>query len=80
MAEAARARGLETAPGVQLEYRLIAPLFDHQGFIVRATREDAAVRDLSGRQTARATITTTDVTEGGVRDGRHRDARAPQLH
>jgi 3-methylfumaryl-CoA hydratase len=83
MAEAARAHGV-TGPGATCEYRLVAPLFEHQGLIVGTTREDgavhAAVRDLSGRQTARATITTTATNEGGVRDVRHRDARAPQLH
>nr|AFY23015.1 hypothetical protein [uncultured bacterium] len=46
MVEAARARG-ET--GVRhFEYRLVAPLFDHQGMVVRAD----SVRDIHGRQTA----------------------------
>jgi 3-methylfumaryl-CoA hydratase len=59
MAEAARARGLKT---LTCDYRIVAPLCDHQGLIVRATPEQgqvrAAVRDITGRQTARATITT----------------------
>ena len=50
MAEAARARGRRPTMS---EYRLVAPLFDHQGLV--ATGE--TVRDLSGRQTARATLT-----------------------
>jgi 3-methylfumaryl-CoA hydratase len=45
MAEAARAREI---PGDLFEYRLVSPLFDHQGMIVTPT----AVRDLHGRQTA----------------------------
>ena len=50
MAEAARARGRRPTMS---EYRLVAPLFDHQGLVAT----DATVRDLSGRQTARATLT-----------------------
>ena len=56
MAEAARAKGV----GAACEYRLVAPLFEHQGLVVRATLADdvveAGVRDLGGRTTARATI------------------------
>ena len=33
MAEAARARGVTTRPGVAFEYRLLAPLFDDQGLV-----------------------------------------------
>jgi 3-methylfumaryl-CoA hydratase len=62
MTEAARARG-RTGPGTVCEYRLVSPLFDHQGLVVRATETtngmEATVRDLSGRQTAHATITTS---------------------
>ncbi len=50
MAEAARARG---ATPTMSEYRLVAPLFEHQGLVAT----DAMVRDLSGRQTAQATLT-----------------------
>ncbi len=50
MAEAARALG--TTPTLS-EYRLVAPLFEHQGLVAT----DAMVRDLSGRQTARGTLT-----------------------
>jgi 3-methylfumaryl-CoA hydratase len=54
MAQAARATGWNG--GQYFEYRLTAPLFDHQGMVVRAVRDaDAtvtAVRDLYGRQTA----------------------------
>jgi 3-methylfumaryl-CoA hydratase len=54
MAEAARAAGCH---GDQyFEYRLIAPLFDYQGMVVKASREDDAtattVRDNYGRKTA----------------------------
>jgi 3-methylfumaryl-CoA hydratase len=60
MAEAARARCGIPARGVTYEYRLVAPLFDHQGLVVRALTEDGtvhtSVRDKSGRQTAHGTI------------------------
>ena len=59
MAEAARARGV-TGAGTTCAYRLVAPLFDFQGLVVRVTRGDgeirAVVRDLSGLKTAEATI------------------------
>jgi 3-methylfumaryl-CoA hydratase len=84
MTEAARAAGAPIGAGTSCDYRLVAPLFEHQGLIVRATREDgeahAAVRDITGHQTAHATITTIATSQGGVRDVRHRDARAPQLY
>ena len=47
MAEAARARGVTATA---FAYRLVAPLFEHQGLV--ADRRQLA-RDLSGRQTAR---------------------------
>lgn len=53
MAEAARARGV----GTVCEYRLVAPLFEDQGLVVRFDGREAGVRDLGGRTTARATIT-----------------------
>jgi 3-methylfumaryl-CoA hydratase len=67
MAEAARAAeaadpAAPAAPGRErsFEYRLVAPLFDHQGMVVSAVpgggATDAAVRDLYGRQTARGTL------------------------
>lgn len=52
MAEAARARGL----GTVCEYRLVAPLFEHQGLVVGTDGAGYRVRDLAGRTTARATI------------------------
>jgi 3-methylfumaryl-CoA hydratase len=58
MAEAARAAagGAEVGRDHNFTYRLKSPLFDHQGMIVRAIREDSAittgVRDSFGRQTA----------------------------
>jgi 3-methylfumaryl-CoA hydratase len=59
MAEAARAAGCDG--DLALEYRLIAPLFDFQGLVVRASRApDAtttAVRDIYGRRTATGTLT-----------------------
>ena len=45
MAESARGRGSGTGT---FEYRLVSPLFDHQGLVVSATR----VRDRRGRVTA----------------------------
>lgn len=66
MAEAARAAGYpagqSTAGGLTFQYRLESPLFDHQGMIVEAVREErdtitTAVRDVYGRQTARGTLT-----------------------
>ncbi|MEU0507845.1 MaoC family dehydratase N-terminal domain-containing protein, partial [Amycolatopsis sp. NPDC006125] len=54
MAEAARARGV--GGEVEFTYRLVAPLFDHQGLITSATKESdgvtTSVRDMHGRQTA----------------------------
>ena len=67
MAEAARAAGGADAAGPAghageryFEYRLVSPLFDHQGMIVSTAAGDgattAAVRDRYGRQTARGTL------------------------
>jgi 3-methylfumaryl-CoA hydratase len=59
MAEAARTQG--QSGRLSFEYRLIAPLFDHQGMIVRATTaQETTVRDLHGRQTATGTIRGLD--------------------
>lgn len=56
MAEAARRGGIDASVGYHLEYRLLAPLFDHQGFVVRcapaSNGADLSVRDRWGRQTA----------------------------
>ena len=61
IAEAARARGLVPADGVTFDYRIVAPLFDHQGLVAGVTADGdgvrGAVRDIAGRQTACATIT-----------------------
>jgi 3-methylfumaryl-CoA hydratase len=58
MAEAARAAGCEG--DLALEYRLISPLFDHQGLVVRASQTEdgmaTAVRDRYGRPTATGTV------------------------
>jgi 3-methylfumaryl-CoA hydratase len=58
MAEAARALGW--AGPTAFEYRLLAPLFDHQGLVVRAVPDAGSVtttvRDIHGRQTATATL------------------------
>ncbi|HEY3478328.1 MAG TPA: MaoC family dehydratase N-terminal domain-containing protein [Streptomyces sp.] len=57
MAEAARARGVEGR--LEFEYRLVSPLFDHQGLIARAepgAETVTSVRDRSGRQTATGTL------------------------
>jgi 3-methylfumaryl-CoA hydratase len=60
MAEAARIRCGVAGTGRTFEYRLVAPLFDHQGLIVRAVPEDGgiqtSVRDTSGRRTAHGVI------------------------
>jgi 3-methylfumaryl-CoA hydratase len=62
MAEAARARGC--AGDLVFDYRLVSPLFDHQGLVVRATAEAAetttAVRDRHGRETAVGTLRTRE--------------------
>jgi 3-methylfumaryl-CoA hydratase len=63
MAEAARAAGHTGAAA--FAYRLTAPLFDHQGMIVRCrpTEHDTvstAVRDIHGRQTAHGTLRRID--------------------
>ena len=60
MAEAARARGADGGERY-FEYRLISPLFDHQGLIASAVPGEGltatAVRDRYGRQTATGTLT-----------------------
>jgi 3-methylfumaryl-CoA hydratase len=54
MAEAARAQGWHG--DLSFDYRLVSPLFDHQGMVVRAARDadrtTTTVRDRYGRQTA----------------------------
>ncbi|MGW4587819.1 FAS1-like dehydratase domain-containing protein [Amycolatopsis thermoflava] len=54
MAEAARATGV--GGEVEFTYRLVSPLFDHQGLITHATKDSdgvtTGVRDLYGRHTA----------------------------
>jgi 3-methylfumaryl-CoA hydratase len=54
MAETARARGM--SGDVDFEYRLVSPLFDHQGLIARAHNDTVTVRDNQGRQTAAGTF------------------------
>lgn len=54
MAEAARARGV--GGRVSFSYRLVSPLFDHQGLIVRAEGTTTTARDVRGRQTATGTV------------------------
>jgi len=64
MAEAAR-RERDPGPGpgvigLTFDYRLVSPLFDHQGLIVSAVKDDdgfsTAVRDRTGRRTAAGTL------------------------
>ena len=59
-AEGARTTGASAARERSFEYRLVSPLYDHQGMVVSAfPGEDAtstAVRDRYGRQTARGTL------------------------
>lgn len=54
MTEAARAAGLAVGP--TFEYRLVSPLYDHQGLVAHANAADTMVttrvRDLHGRVTA----------------------------
>jgi 3-methylfumaryl-CoA hydratase len=59
MAEAARAR--RPGPGARsFDYRIVAPLYDHQGLVARARAEGdrtlTSVRDLHGRQTAQGSV------------------------
>ncbi|GAA1005075.1 mesaconyl-C(4)-CoA hydratase [Acrocarpospora pleiomorpha] len=65
MAEYARARG--TTRGQVFEYRLLAPLIEDQGLIVRATRTPEGittqVRDATGRRTASGLLSHIDVEE-----------------
>jgi 3-methylfumaryl-CoA hydratase len=63
MAEAARTTGYPTGQHggrLDFEYRLTSPLFDYQGMVVSAAREQDAVvtgvRDVHGRQTASGTL------------------------
>lgn len=60
MAEAARAAGYDGDARLRFDYRLTAPLFDDQGMVVSAAREQdatiTAVRDIHGRQTAAGTL------------------------
>jgi 3-methylfumaryl-CoA hydratase len=71
MAEAARARGRR---GAFFEYRLLAPLFDHQGMMVSADpgpeATATAVRDGSGRPTASGTLRAAPPAADGPVDGR----------
>ena len=59
MAEAARAAGWQYAD-LSFEYRLLSPLFDHQGLVASAAGDQAAivtgVRDRYGRKTAAGTV------------------------
>ncbi len=59
MAEAARAPGWHGGD-LSFEYRLLSPLFDFQGMVVSAARDQDAivtsVRDLRGRKTATGTL------------------------
>ena len=68
MAEVARARYPLGDAGFAFEYRLVAPLFDHQGLVVRARAGDDGIetvaRDSGGRTTARGTITRQAGTSG----------------
>ncbi|WP_290058418.1 FAS1-like dehydratase domain-containing protein [Amycolatopsis solani] len=55
MAETVRGTG---ATATAIEYRVVAPLFDHQGLVVRATGGGVSVRDHSGRITATGQVET----------------------
>lgn len=55
MAETVRATG---ATATSIGYRVVAPLFDHQGLVVRAIGDGVSVRDHSGRITATGQVET----------------------
>jgi 3-methylfumaryl-CoA hydratase len=55
MAEAVRGTG---ATATAIDYRVVAPLFDHQGLVVRATSGGVSVRDHSARITATGRVET----------------------
>jgi 3-methylfumaryl-CoA hydratase len=61
---ASRNRGDQHGGRLCFDYRLTAPLFDHQGMMVSAAREPGtmvtAVRDAAGRQTATGTLWNAD--------------------
>jgi 3-methylfumaryl-CoA hydratase len=63
MAEVARRSGITSTPGTLFEYRLVAPLFEGEGFVVGSEEErDGArttVRDDWGRVTAQGRIGVT---------------------
>ncbi len=66
MTEAARAAGYNgdhSESRLHFEYRLISPLFDHQGMVVSAVRDReatmTAVRDIHGRGTATGVLKST---------------------
>ncbi|MFF5250091.1 MaoC family dehydratase N-terminal domain-containing protein [Streptosporangium sp. NPDC000095] len=65
MAECVRGKGvLATA----IDYRLVAPLFDHQGLVARgvvtASGHEVSVRDLGGRITAKGQVRSSAVSPG----------------
>jgi 3-methylfumaryl-CoA hydratase len=60
MAEVARRGGATNSPGTLFEYRLVAPLFEGEGFVVRSDEEGGGarttVRDDWGRVTAQGRV------------------------
>lgn len=75
MAEAARAGGRAGSAGrhegeVSFDYRLLSPLFDHQGLIVSAVEEQDAIvtaaRDSYGRKTAAGTLRGGRLRRGAI--------------
>jgi 3-methylfumaryl-CoA hydratase len=60
MAEVARRNGVTDSPGALFEYRLVAPLFESEGFVARAEDEGGetrtTVRDDWGRVTAEGRV------------------------
>lgn len=72
MAEAARRTGALAGSGSEIEYRLVAPLFDTQGLVVTTTPGGGGalgttVRDHAGRVTASGTVRRTTDPAGGAR-------------
>ena len=56
MAEFVRRAG---ATATAIDYRLVSPLFDHQGLVVNGSLREVSVRDHGGRITATGRVQCT---------------------
>jgi len=65
MAECVRGKGV---PATAIDYRLVSPLFDHQGLVARGvlngSGHEVSVRDLGGRITAKGHVRSSAVNPG----------------